>query len=66
MAEFPRRMDIILVDRYESGRSKFVVLVGEGRCPWCGWGAMRAEAGQRGFCPSCAGPVLAALRVTRG
>ena len=62
--EFPRRMEIEIVEIHRAERGSFVVRIGTGTCPWCGWGAMRAELGGRGFCPvpTCAGPILAVLR----
>jgi hypothetical protein len=59
--EFPRRMEIAVVEVHRAERSSLVVRVGEGACPWCAFAPMRAEAGQRGYCPRCAGPVLALL-----
>jgi hypothetical protein len=59
--EFPARMEIRIVEEHRSERGSMVVRIGEGICPWCGWGAMRAEAGGRGYCPSCGGWVLAVL-----
>jgi hypothetical protein len=58
---YPRRMELRRVERLVSEWSKTVVHIGEGQCPWCGWGPASAEAGARGYCPSCAGPVLAVL-----
>jgi hypothetical protein len=60
--QVPRLLRIAPVERHASDRSRLVVVIGEGACPWCGWGGVRAEAGSRGFCPSCAGPILAVLR----
>ncbi len=60
--EFPRRMEIEIVEIHRSERGSLVVRVGEGACPWCGWGRGRIELGARGFCPTCAGPVLAVLK----
>lgn len=56
----PRRMEVILLERHVGSRR--TVLVGEGRCPWCGWGPMRAEVPASGFCPACSAPIFAVLR----
>lgn len=62
LAEEPLRMEVELLERHVGARR--VVLVGEGHCPHCGWGWMRAEVPGRGFCPvpTCAKPVFAVLR----
>jgi hypothetical protein len=59
--DFPRRMDIEVTELHRGERGSLVVRIGGGTCPRCGWGLMRAELGARGFCPSCAAPLLAML-----
>lgn len=60
--DMPRLMHVEVIEVHRAERGSMVVRIGEGLCPWCGWGRMRAELGGRGFCPVCAGPLLAVLK----
>ena len=56
-------MPLDVVERREEEWARFTVLAGWGTCPHPGCGVrVEAEAGARGFCPACAGPILAVVR----
>ena len=57
--EVPQRMKLRDLQWLEEEWARFRVLAGVGTCPHCGFEPVRSEAGFRGFCPSCSGPVLA-------
>lgn len=59
--EHPELMRLDVVERREEEWPRFTVLAGWGTCPHCGQ-RVEAEAGGRGFCPSCSGAILAVVR----
>lgn len=56
-----RLMPLRDIAEYQEGWSRLVVRIGTGTCPHCEL-EMSAEAALRGYCPYCAGEVLAVLR----
>jgi len=57
--EVPERMKLRDLAWLEEDWTPKKVLAGVGTCPHCGCDPVRAEAGFRGHCPTCGGPILA-------